>query len=96
MVMTMSTILSSDSSIISFIQMKHTSTQHRRLKAESFESKEHEMIQRILKRGHRLRVYGFTSLLRLVGEGKHLSYGSTIISKTLLSVLLCLRSLVGA
>jgi transcriptional regulator with GAF, ATPase, and Fis domain len=67
MVMTMSTILSSDSSIISFIQMKHTSTQHRRLKAESFESKEHKMIQRILKRGRRLRVYGFTSLLGLVG-----------------------------
>ena len=65
-------------------------------KAEYFESKEHEITWRILKRGRCSRVSGFVLLLRLVSKGTHLNYGSIIISKILLSVLLYLRSLVGA
>ena len=59
-VKTISTILSLVSSIISSIQMKHTSTIRHRLRVEYFESKGREINQRISKRGHRLRVSGFT------------------------------------
>jgi hypothetical protein len=76
--------------------MKHILTQHHKLKGEYFGSKEQEIIQRILKRGYRLKVSGFILLYRLVGRGKHLSYSFTIMKKTKLSILLYLGNLAGA
>ena len=91
----LSTILSLVFLIISSIQMKHTSTLRHKLGVEYFESKRREINQRISKRGHRLRVSGFTLPHRSVGKAKHLSYASTMTKKTQLSVLRSLGNLVG-
>jgi hypothetical protein len=64
------TILSLVSLIISSIPIKHTSILHHRHKAWSLGSKEREIIQRILKKGLRSKVFGITSPRGSLGRGK--------------------------
>jgi hypothetical protein len=64
------TILSLVSLIISSIPMKLTLIQRHKVKEEYFESKEHEITQRISKKGLCLKVSVSTLLPGLVGRAK--------------------------